>query len=58
METDAIVITAEAKIAKLMTVRRQHRAKIKKLGEQINKLELIVRLRKVQINNERIDKKV
>jgi len=58
METDAKVIQLEAKIARLMTARRNYRTKIREIGEQIDKLERNVRLRKVEINNAFIDKRM
>jgi hypothetical protein len=58
METDAKVIQLEAKIARLMTARRNYRTKIREIGEQIDKLEINVRLRKVEISNVQREKRM
>lgn len=58
METDKKVVALEKKIAKLMTLRRQHRDEIRNITDDINVLETNVRLRKVELANVQRDKRL
>lgn len=58
METDKKVVRLEKKIATLMTLRRKHRDEIRNITDDINALEINVRLRKVELANVQREKRM